>query len=72
MEFFKQRTNFNFMGLKTYCVGLAIILSVAAMGLLITKGLNYGLEFTEQTEEQRLLMYTYVFNQMAIQEHSSN
>lgn len=33
---------------------------------------NYGLEFTEQTEEQRLLMYTYVFNQMAIQEHSSN
>ncbi len=33
---------------------------------------NYGLEFTEQTEEQRLLMYAYVFNQMAIQEHSSN
>lgn len=33
---------------------------------------NYGLEFTEQTEEQRLLMYTYVFNQMAIQEYSSN
>ncbi len=33
---------------------------------------NYGLEFVEQTEEQRLLMYVYVFNQMAIQEHSSN
>lgn len=31
---------------------------------------SYGVEFTLQTEEQRLLMYTYVFNQMAIQEHS--
>lgn len=32
---------------------------------------SYGVEFLQQTEEQRLLMYTYVFNQMAIQEHSS-
>lgn len=31
---------------------------------------SYGLEFTQQTEEQRLLMYAYVFNQMAMQEHS--
>lgn len=32
---------------------------------------SYGVEFLQQAEEQRLLMYTYVFNQMAIQEHSS-
>ncbi|HEY8940769.1 MAG TPA: flagellar brake protein [Cellvibrio sp.] len=32
---------------------------------------SYGLEFNLQTEEQRLLMYAYVFSQMAIQEHSS-
>lgn len=33
---------------------------------------SYGLEFNLQTEEQRLLMYAYVFSQMAIQEQSSN
>lgn len=33
---------------------------------------SYGLEFNLQTEEQRLLMYAYVFSQMAIQEHSWN
>ncbi|WP_039917186.1 flagellar brake protein, partial [Cellvibrio mixtus] len=30
---------------------------------------SYGLEFNLQGEEQRLLMYAYVFNQMALQEH---
>lgn len=30
---------------------------------------SYGLEFVQQNEEQRLLIYAYVFNQMAIQEH---
>ncbi len=30
---------------------------------------SYGLEFMQQNEEQRLLIYAYVFNQMAIQEH---
>ncbi|HTF97703.1 MAG TPA: flagellar brake protein [Cellvibrio sp.] len=33
--------------------------------------ISYGLEFKSQPEEQRLLMYAYVFNQMAHQEHSS-
>lgn len=33
---------------------------------------SYGLEFNLQLEEQRLLMYAYVFNQMAIQEHPSS
>lgn len=32
---------------------------------------SYGLEFKSQIEEQRLLMYAYVFNQMALQEQSS-
>jgi hypothetical protein len=31
----------------------------------------YGVEFGQQTEEQRLLMYAYVFNQMALQDHFS-
>ena len=33
---------------------------------------SYGLEFVEQTDDQRLIMYAYVFNQMALQEHPSN
>lgn len=32
---------------------------------------SYGLEFTSQPDEQRLVMYAYVFNQMALQENSA-
>lgn len=31
---------------------------------------SYGLEFTSQPDEQRLIMYAYVFNQMVLQENS--
>jgi c-di-GMP-binding flagellar brake protein YcgR len=31
---------------------------------------SYGLEFIEQSDAQRLVFYAYVFNQMALQEHS--
>jgi hypothetical protein len=31
---------------------------------------SYGLEFTSQTDEHRLVMYAYVFNQIALQENS--
>jgi hypothetical protein len=31
---------------------------------------SYGLEFVDQPEEQRLVRYAYVFNQMALQENS--
>lgn len=31
---------------------------------------SYGLEFVDQTDEYRLVMYAYVFNQMALQENS--
>jgi hypothetical protein len=30
---------------------------------------SYGLEFASQPEEQRLILYAYVFNQMALKEH---
>lgn len=32
---------------------------------------SYGLEFANQPDEQRLVMYAYVFNQMALQENSA-
>ncbi|WP_062060240.1 flagellar brake protein [Cellvibrio sp. OA-2007] len=31
---------------------------------------SYGLEFVSQSDEQRLIMYAYVFNQMVLQENS--
>lgn len=31
---------------------------------------SYGLEFIKQSDDQRLVMYAYVFNQMALQENS--
>jgi len=31
--------------------------------------ISYGLEFMQQDEEQRLLLYAYVFNQMALQDN---
>lgn len=33
---------------------------------------SYGLEFANQSEEHRLILYAYVFNQMALQEHASS
>jgi c-di-GMP-binding flagellar brake protein YcgR len=33
---------------------------------------SYGLEFIKQSDAQHLVIYAYVFNQMALQEHSSN
>lgn len=33
---------------------------------------GYGLELVGQSNEQRLIIYAYVFNQMALQEHSSS
>lgn len=37
------------------------------VGMLV----GHGLELAQQTEEQRLLIYAYVFSQMATQEHPS-
>jgi hypothetical protein len=30
---------------------------------------NFGIEFTKQSDEQQLLIYTYVFNQMSLQDY---
>lgn len=50
MEFFKNKTNIQFMRLKKITVGIALLLSLISLGLLAFIGLNYGLEFTGGTQ----------------------
>lgn len=50
MEFFKQNTRINFMGLKVYAAIFSSILVLASCITLIVNGLNWGLEFTGGTE----------------------
>lgn len=50
MEFFKKQTHVHFMGMKKYTTSLALVLSLFSLGLLVVKGLNYGLEFTGGTQ----------------------
>ncbi len=46
MEIFNPHSNIHFLRLRKFTVGLAICLVVASLGLIFTKGLNYGLDFT--------------------------
>lgn len=50
MEFFKKETNIGFMGIRRYTGMVTIILWVIAIGLLITRGINLGLDFTGGTQ----------------------
>lgn len=46
MEIFSHNSNVHFLGLRKISVGLAVLLMVASIALLATRGLNYGLDFT--------------------------
>ncbi|WP_201313689.1 protein translocase subunit SecF [Dyella sp. EPa41] len=46
MEIFNHNANVNFLGMRKFSVGLAILLMVASVALIAVKGLNYGLDFT--------------------------
>jgi preprotein translocase subunit SecF len=45
MEIFNHNSNFNFLGLRRFSIGLAILLMVGSIGLILTKGFNYGQDF---------------------------
>ncbi|UPG89167.1 protein translocase subunit SecF [Luteibacter aegosomaticola] len=45
MEIFNHNANFNFLGLRRFSVGLAVLLMVASVALIVTKGFNYGQDF---------------------------
>lgn len=45
MEIFNHNANFNFLGLRRFSIGLAVLLMVASVALIVTKGFNYGQDF---------------------------
>lgn len=52
MEFFKTKTEINFLGLRKYAAMFSIILFIASITSLTVKGLNWGLDFTGGTQLQ--------------------
>ncbi|GLQ49641.1 protein translocase subunit SecF [Dyella flava] len=46
MEIFSHNSNVHFLGLRKVSIGIAILLMIASVALLATRGLNYGLDFT--------------------------
>src|SRR5262245_38381507 len=49
MELFKHTTNIDFLGLRKVSVGVSIVLLIASIALLATRGLHFGLDFTGGT-----------------------
>ena len=45
MEIFNHNSNFNFLGLRKYSIGIAVLLMLGSIGLILTKGFNYGQDF---------------------------
>ena len=52
MEFFKRQTQINFLGLRRWAVGLSLLLRLISAASLLTKGLNWGLDFTGGSQLQ--------------------
>ena len=49
MEFFKTDKTYNFMGKRLPFLALSLILFLASIGILFTKGLNFGIDFAGGT-----------------------
>lgn len=50
MELFRKQTKIDFMGMSKWTAGFSIAISIVAIFFLVTKGLNYGLDFTGGTQ----------------------
>lgn len=46
IQIFPHKMNFDFMGKRWVGFGLSIALTIASLGLMFTKGLNLGIDFT--------------------------
>lgn len=49
LRFVPQNSNFNFIGLKPFAFALSLLIMAASIGLVATKGLNLGIDFTGGT-----------------------
>ncbi len=49
MQLFKNGTNFDFMGKRKLAIVFSAVLILISIGSLLTKGLNFGLDFTGGT-----------------------
>ncbi len=49
MQLFKQETNFNFMAQRKLAVIFSAMLLLVAIGAIITRGFNFGIDFTGGT-----------------------
>ena len=50
MEFFKTNTKINFLGIRKWTALLSIIIFIASIASIFTRGLNLGLDFTGGTQ----------------------
>ncbi len=64
MEFFKSSTQISFMGIRRYTGILNVLLWVISVGLLATKGIHLGLEFTGGTQIE--LRFTEIIEPSAV------
>ena len=64
MEFFRQKTNIDFLGIKKWAALLSLILVLASLSCLYVKGLNWGLDFTGGYEFQLEYQSTPDLDQM--------
>ena len=46
MEIFNHNSNIHFLRIRVFSIAVAIVLVIASVALIATKGLNYGLDFT--------------------------
>lgn len=46
MEFFKRKTNIDFLGIRKWAAAFSLILVLVSIGSLLTRGINWGLDFT--------------------------
>ena len=58
MEFFRYTRTFNFMGKSKAAIIFSMVMVLASYGVLLTKGLNYGIDFAGGTVVQ--VKYTKV------------
>ncbi|PRP61555.1 protein translocase subunit SecF, partial [Bacillus halotolerans] len=46
MEFFKQQTNIDFLGLRRWAGIFSVVICLGSIAIMAIKGLNWGLDFT--------------------------